>query len=396
MSATRRTILGGAALSAAALSFPAFSFAQAASDKRLFVVILRGAMDGMAAIPPIGDPDYARVRGALAQSDALRLDARFALHRNFPKLHTMYGAGEMLCVHAAATGYRDRSHFDAQNMLETGGAAPFLRNLGWLNVALADLPAQRAQGRRELGVALAAQAPLILRGDASVTTWSPSPLPQVEGDTIARLMALYSHTDPGLARALESAIAANQLATDSGAMAMGGGYGRAITPLTRMAATFLKQENGPVAAVLDMGNWDTHANQGVDQGTLARNFQLLDDGLDAFKTEMGPLWRNAVVVVATEFGRTAAPNGAMGTDHGTASACFVLGGAVNGGRVLADWPGLAQRALYQGRDLAPTTDVRSVLKGVLGDHLGVTAAALEASVFPDSRAARPMNGLLRA
>lgn len=390
MHATRRGVLGGAAL--AALSFPTRGFAQDAAEKRLLVVILRGGMDGLAAAPATGDPDYARLRGRLAIDGALPLDARFGLHPNLRKLHAMYGAGELLCIHAAATGYRDRSHFDAQNMLETGGAAPFARTEGWLNKALAALP---GAGRRELGVAMAAQTPLVLRGDAPVTNWSPSALPDVQPDTVTRLMDLYGRRDPALAAALQSAIAANDLAAGAGEMG-GRGGARQLASLARVAATFLKQPDGPVAAVLEMGNWDTHANQGLAQGVLARNFALLDDGLDTFKAEMGPLWRSTVVVVATEFGRTVAPNGAQGTDHGTASAAFLIGGAVAGGRVLADWPGLSEGALYQRRDLAPTTDLRAVLKGVLGDHLALTHAALTRDVFPGAESARPIQGLIRA
>lgn len=384
MRATRRAVLGGAG--AAALSFPAAGQARRAEQKRLLVVILRGGMDGLAAVPAVGDPDYARARGVLAVSAPLPLDGRFGLHPNLPKLHAMYGAGELLCLHAVATSYRDRSHFDAQNMLETGGAAPFLRAEGWLNKALGALP---AAGRRELGVALSAQAPLVLRGPAPVTTWSPSALPDVEPDTLSRLLALYRAADPNLARALEAARDANSLA--AGAAATGG----AVATLARAAAAFLKQPGGPVAAVLEMGGWDTHANQALAQGVLARNLRQLDDALDAFKTELGPVWRDAVVFVASEFGRTVAPNGAGGSDHGTAGAAFLLGGAVAGGRVHADWPGLSTGALYERRDLAPTTDLRGVLKGVLGDHLSLPTAALDRDVFPGAERVRAIEGLVR-
>jgi uncharacterized protein (DUF1501 family) len=171
---------------------------------------------------------------------------------------------------------------------------------------------------------------------------------------------------------------------------------RAITPLAQIAARFLKDENGPIAAVMDVGGWDTHANQGLEQGPLARGLTSLDDGLDAFKTEMGPAWANTVVVIATEFGRTAAPNGANGTDHGTGAAAFLAGGGVQGGRVLADWPGLSRASLYEDRDLRPTIDLRAVFKGVLADHLSVSSAALEREAFPDSGAARASQGLIRA
>lgn len=393
----RRTLLA-ASTGAAALSVPLCAFGQAqATNKRLLILILRGGMDGLSAAPPIGDPAYAGVRGRLAlprtgQGAALPLDDTFGLHPDLPKLHALYRAGELLPIHACATAYRERSHFDAQNVLETGAAAPFARAEGWLNKALAALP----PARPEMAMALAAQAPLILRGAAPVATWSPSALPDVHSDTLERLLALYDRRDPALANALESAMSANLVAMESGAHEMGGRGGRNLPAMAQIAARFLKDANGPIAAVLETSGWDTHANQGAVQGALARNLRQLDDGVEALKAEMGAEWDNIVVVVATEFGRTVAPNGAGGTDHGTGAAAFLAGGAVNGGRLLADWPGLSNRALHEGRDLRPTTDLRAIFKGVLADHLQVSAAALERDVFPDSRGVAPAVDLIRS
>jgi len=400
MSMVDRRHLLLAATGAAALSFPVFAFGQAqATDKRLLVVILRGGMDGLAALPPVGDPSYVAARGRLAaqrsgENAVLPLDDTFALHNHLSKMHVLYRAGELLPIHACATAYRDRSHFDGQNVLETGGAHPFTRGEGWLNKALGALP----QSRPEMGVALSAQAPLILRGAAPVSTWSPSGLPDVDDDTMARLFDLYQARDPALANALNAAMTANAVAMEAGAGEInrrGGGRGQ-IASQAQIAARFLKDDAGPIAAVMDMNGWDTHANQGPAQGALGRGLSALDDGLDAFKREMGAAWANTVVIIATEFGRTVAPNGANGTDHGTGAAAFLAGGAVRGGRVLADWPGLERSALYEGRDLRPTIDLRGVFKGVLSDHLRVSDAALERDAFPDSGSARSIRDLLRA
>jgi uncharacterized protein (DUF1501 family) len=388
----RRTLLGASA-GAAALSFPVFAFGQAqATDKRLLVIILRGGMDGLSAVPAVGDPVFSALRGRLTLPRTLALDDTFALHPNLPKMHALYRAGEVLPIHACATAYRERSHFDAQNVLETGAAVPMARGEGWLNRALGSLP----RARPEMGMALSAQAPLILRGPAPVATWSPSGLPDVNTDTMSRLLALYDARDPALANALESAMNANLVAMESGADDMNGRGGRNIVPMAQIAARFLKDENGPIAAVMETTGWDTHANQGAEQGVLARNLTQLDNGLDAFKTEMGAEWRNTVVIIATEFGRTAAPNGGGGTDHGTGAAAFLAGGAVQGGRVLADWPGLSNGALYEGRDLRPTTDLRAVFKGVLADHLRISTATLDRDAFPDSNGIRATQDLLRA
>lgn len=393
----RRHFLAGAG-AIAALSFPGFAFGQAhATDRRLLLVILRGGMDGLSAAPPIGDPAYAALRGRLAipaegDGAALRLDATFGLHKNLERMHALYLAGELLPVHACATAYRERSHFDAQNVLETGADAPFARGAGWLNAALAAMP----QSRPEMGMALSPQAPLVLRGPAHVATWSPSALPQVDDGTLARLMALYQARDPALAGALASAVAANGVAMEAGADDMSARGQRSLAPLAQIAARFLRDANGPIAAVMETTGWDTHANQGLEQGPLARNLTALDQGLDAFRTEMGPVWRNTLVVAITEFGRTAAPNGAGGTDHGTAAAAFLVGGAVRGGRVLSDWPGLARQSLYEGRDLRATLDLRAVLKGALHDHFSLAQAALDADVFPESASVRAARDLIRA
>jgi uncharacterized protein (DUF1501 family) len=334
------------------------------------------------------------VRGRLAtpRESALPLDGVFALHPRLAKMHALYRAGELAPIHACATSYRDRSHFDAQNVLETGAAAPFARSEGWLNTALGALP----NSRPEMGVALSAQAPLILRGPAAVSTWSPSVLPDLDSDTLARILDLYQDRDPALARALDAAIGANAMAAGAGADEMGGARARNLAPLAQIAARFLKDDGGPIAAVLETNGWDTHANQGLEQGALPRALTSLDDGLDAFRTEMGARWSDTVVIIATEFGRTVAPNGAGGTDHGTGAAAFIAGGAVRGGRVLSDWPGLSRAALHEGRDLRPTTDLRSILKGVMADHLHVPTAALQRDVFPDSAAVRPVQDLFRA
>lgn len=397
MAFTRRQTFGFAAAGAAALSFPRAGFA-AVSDKRLVFVILRGGMDGLAAAPPIGDPDYVRARNGLAlpAEQTLKLDALFALHPALKNTFAMAQAGEMRLVQAVATAYRDRSHFDAQNVLESGAGSPFARDSGWLNAALQSMPQARKDARKELGVALSDQTPLALRGAAPIATWAPSPLPHADEDTIARLMDLYRRTDPALAAALDAATAANGVAAASGVMGAARGGGRALAPLAKAAAGFLKQPGGPVAAVIDVTGWDTHANQGLAQGTLARTLGVLDEGLGALKAELGPAWANTVVIVATEFGRTVAMNGNGGADHGTAGAAFLLGGAIRRGGAVADWPGLSQAKLYQNRDLRPTTDLRAVLKGVLHDHLGVASSTLAESVFPDSAAVKPIEGLVAA
>ena len=389
----RRRLLG--ALGAGALApWATLSFAAAGAPtgNRFVFVILRGGLDGLACVPAVGDPEFAPARGPLAQfaSAPLPLDATFALHPNLAQLHAMYGRGELAVVHAAGLPYRDRSHFDAQQVLESGGVRPYEISSGWLGRTLG--------GNGARGLALNTAVPLVLRGPATVDTWAPSNLPDPSADLVARIERMYAN-DRTLATALERAKALHFDSTMAADMSggMGGGRNGGFVVLAQRAAEFLAQPDGPQVAVLEVSGWDTHANQGNPNGPLANNLRQLDTGLAALRDglQTGNTWARTVVVVATEFGREVAINGTLGTDHGTGSAAFVLGGAVQGGRVLADWPGLAKKNRYDGRDLRITTDLRSVLKGVLADHLKVTERRLGSEVFPGSESVKGI-ALLRA
>jgi len=517
------------------------AFARTGTSKSRFVfIIMRGALDGLAAVPPYGDADYAGLRRELAlkapgtPGGALPLNGFFGLHPSLGFLHGAYTARELVVFHALASPYRERSHFDGQDVLENGSLQPHVLQTGWLNRALASLQAGHG---KELGVALGQNFPLVMRGPASVTSWSPSKLASLDDDTLERITDLYAG-DPLLASRLADALAADAIANGATDTAMNSAVPNAIangtpdasmnsavphdiahaaphaasaatnaaslapatgattsnltpmgspaaqtsqlgtvadamaansvpsgapaagasqpstgdmasahthattmsteaspagepanamrdsrvatstnaqsntagdvrpnqlqrgkqmryTEVVRAAASFLRRDDGPQVAVFDTTGWDTHANEGSAEGQLAGRLAALDAGLRTLKAELGPAWADTAVLLATEFGRTAATNGTRGTDHGTATAAFLLGGAVQGGRVLADWPGLSSHALYQGRDLKPTADLRSVLKGVLSEHLLVASSALESSVFPNSSEARSIKDLFR-
>lgn len=399
---SRRHMLARTAGLASALALPAalaprLSLAAGGEgEARLVLVLLRGALDGLAAAPPVGDPHYARVRGELALGPAagLQLDDLFSLHPALAFMGEQWRQRHLTLLHAVATPYRERSHFDAQDVLESGHARPHAAQTGWLNRALAGLP--RPAGRPlppQPGVALGATVPLVMRGPADVASWSPSRLPQLNDDTLQRLADLYAQ-DELLARRLADATAAQELASGAGGM---GGMGRAATAQLRQtastAAAFLTREDGPRIAVLDSSGWDTHANQGGEQGALAARLTALDAGLRALHDGLGTAWRQTAVLVVTEFGRTVAINGTRGTDHGTGSAAFLLGGAVRG-RVIADWPGLSSAALHQGRDLAPTLDLRAVQAALLREHLGIDADFIAREVFPDAGRLARLEGLV--
>jgi uncharacterized protein (DUF1501 family) len=366
------------------------------TDSRFVLVILRGALDGLAAVAPYADPRYQALRGPLAlgspgtEGGVLKLDETFGLHPSLTNLHALYGAHELTVLHAVATPYRERSHFDAQKVLEAGKLAPAATEGGWLNRALGVM---RSAGDARGAVALNDTVPLVLRGEVAVNTWAPSRLPGADEDLLARVRRLYEAVDPELAAKLNEALDARAIAGDAAAGAMGGGPAQQVTPLVSAAARFLKSPDGPRIAVLDVGGWDTHANQGGAQGNLALRLRGLDAGMQTLKTELGPVWADTTVLVVTEFGRTVAVNGTRGTDHGTAGVALLAGGSVNGGRVVADWPGLGARDLYEGRDLKPTTDLRGVFKGLLAERFGLAESALERAVFPDSANVTPIEHL---
>jgi uncharacterized protein (DUF1501 family) len=393
----RRQWLMGAGAASALAGLPVIAFASADTEQRLVVVMLRGAMDGLSAAPPFGDPDYQAARTGLAIAQpgaaggALALDGVFGLNPALSNLHRRYGAGELVLFHAIASPYRDRSHFDGQNLLENGSTAPYGLADGWLNRALIGLPGPSMAGRKELGIALAPAMPLMLRGTAPVTSWSPSVLPGPSADFVARVERLYGATDPKLMNALAGAAQANEAASGMGKP----GAGDAFVTLMTAAAKFLSDPDGPCVAMVESTGWDTHANQTGPYNVLSRNLAELDRGLEALAVGLGPNWSRTAVLVMTEFGRTVAMNGTAGSDHGTASAAFLLGGAVAGGRVLADWPGLKAANLYAGRDLKPTADLRQLMKAALRDHMGVGEGHIDRAVFPDSGGAAAFEGLFR-
>jgi uncharacterized protein (DUF1501 family) len=404
MRTTRRRFLLGTAALAAGAALPEVLFAHTGGSARLVVVILRGALDGLAAVPPYADPAYAGLHRELAISapgvadGALALDGTFGLHPSLTFFHERYLAGEVVVFNAVASPYRDRSHFDGQNVLENGLAKPIGSADGWLNRALAALsrsagqPGERASGER--AVAISQNVPLILRGDAPVISKSPQASPDVDEELLSRLADLYSKDDWFSAR-LSEAVQTGKLTEAGGSPAGTPGTDR-VSGAARMAATLMRSVGGPEVAVIEAGGWDTHANQGGAKGALAQRLTGLDKALRTLADELGPLWPQTAVLVVTEFGRTAAMNGTRGTDHGTGGCAFLAGGAVRGGRVIADWPGLSRAALLDNRDLRPTLDLRSLFKAVLDEHMRVDAKTLATRIFPDSSGARPLQGLMRA
>jgi len=379
---SRRQFLCVAGTGAGALLVaPHVAFARVESERRFVFVIQRGAADGLDTVIPYADPGYARLRGALAidATQGARLDGTFALHPALAETARMYAAGQALLLHAVASPYRDRSHFDGQNVLETGGSAPYQVKDGWLNRLAGMLPR-----RDDDAIAFAPTVPAALRGPAPVSSYAPSALPAAPDDLLLRVSQLYAR-DAELHPLWQAAMQARGLAGDAGAR-------QDPASLGRLAASFLARPDGPRIAMIETGGWDTHSAQAQ---RLAARLKALDTMVAALRDGLGADWERTTVLVATEFGRTAAANGTGGTDHGTGAAAMLLGGAVRGGRVLADWPGLAQGALYQGRDLRPTASLDAVIAAAAAESFGLDGERVARTLFAQGQGRGLPEGLLR-
>lgn len=384
----RHLLLAGCAATLVSVAPGAFADTGTSQGRKLVVIILRGAMDGLAALPKTDDPDIRSHRASLIDARATSLSDGFALHAALPTLAAMYVAKEAAFVPALAGPYRERSHFAAQDLLECGAITKVGAD-GWLNRAL-----QKAPGAYS-AVSIGPSQPLILRGASTKTTsWSPAVLPEASDDTLARLLDLYED-DPVLKPALISALGAESIAGAMEMKATGEGPGRPAQYAAQLEAAgkFLSQPDGPEVAVVSLDGWDTHTGQNA---ALQQRFTALDNGIKALKTALGPAWKTTAVIAVSEFGRTVRVNGGGGTDHGTGGLAILAGGAIKGGRMYGDWPSLRSSALFENRDLMPTVDARQVFKGLLRDHLGWAQKDLDTTVFHDSADVKALSGLVQA
>ncbi len=400
----RRSLLGlGASLGLSVSFLGTQAFAASEGDlarKKLVVVICRGGMDGLSVSPPVGDANYAALRGSIAmQRDQVRmLDETFGLHPELKAVHALAQKGQARIAPAIASPDRARSHFEAQDVLETGSAKVYGAETGWLNRTLEAL----APVRKVEGLSVGTTAPLILRGKVQAASWSPGKLVDETARLPGLLQDLYKSDPllgPAFARGLETeAMAETAMAgmAASGSMAApdlvrNRGGAETARKLGSTLGGFMTQAGGPQIAAVSLDGFDTHANQ---PGQIATRLSYMDAVLDGLHQGLGAEWKNTVVIAVTEFGRTARVNGTGGTDHGTASTGLILGGALKPGGIVGDWPGLADKALFENRDTAPTLDMPGLFKGVLADHMGVDRALLDRKIFPDSPGVKPVAGLV--
>lgn len=334
-------------------------------------------MDGLGTMPAIGDTAFTSLSGRDQDYSAYyKLDGTFALHPALKHIHGLYREGAASFVPAMAGPYRTRSHFDAQDLLEFGMDKKSNLRSGWL----ARL-ANQTKGHGETAVALSQSLPISLQGTDKALAWAPARLNGAGDDTLTRLANLYEYY-PQMAQALQTAINSENIASgmDGNSMRMRAGASKkSFVQLASAAGRFLTTDGGPTLAVMELGGWDTHNQQ---NRRLSQQLSILDAGIEALHTALGDEWENTCVVIASEFGRTSNYNGTGGTDHGTGGTGILLGGAVKGGTIVGDWPGLRNSDLFEGRDLMPANNTYALLGGVLRDHLGFSAKQIHSQLLP--------------
>jgi uncharacterized protein (DUF1501 family) len=375
---TRRNfIVGGGGGTFLALSgLPSVTWAASAgTNERLLVVLLRGGMDGLAAVPMLADPTLSKIRPSLNIRSALPLDGQFGLHPALKTLHALWSAQQLAVVHSTGI-YTGRSHFEGQDVMQTGIVKPYASPTGWVGRGM------RAAGLSS-GVAISIPMPLILRGAPESSTEYPNWMAPSPVDFVQKLNKLWVNDD-ALSEFGQELLTLSQSANRRIGPMTRAEFTNELTPasLARIAAQQMSSDDGPRVGLIDIDRgFDTHSAQGADDGGNAQMLEKLDRLIASFRDQMGDLWRNVLVVTVTEFGRTAAENGSAGTDHGVGSCCFLAGGLVNRSRVYADWRGLGKKDLFEGRDLPPTIDVRAVYARAMERVFGLTTSQVQDGVL---------------
>ncbi len=372
MQSRRAFLTRGLALGCSAAASPfvtPVTFASAPGDNRLVVIVLRGAMDGLDVVRPLGDAHLATHRPSMDRDASLPLTDYFGLHPALAPLMPLWQTGELSVAHAVSTPYRDkRSHFDGQDILEAGVSGSDIGEDGWLNRALSLMPGTTSN----TAFAVGHDNLRLLMGPAPTSTWSPDSDLDLSPQAQLLLQKVYAQ-DPLFH---EAAMKAMELAdlTDN---PMATRRAQRAEALARFTADRLREDTR--LAAFSITGWDTHANQAR---TLPNALGELSTAILTLKQDLGPIWQNTAVLCLTEFGRTVRENGSNGTDHGTGGAAIFAGGALKGGRIMGDWPGLAPGDLYKDRDLMPTRDVRQFAAWAMAGLFPLGQSALESTVFP--------------
>ena len=356
--------------------FPNLGFTKTNKDGRLIVINLEGGMDGLCAVPPLGDRTLRSARRDLLINDNLSLNPFFGLHPSLKSFGEMLANDEATIIHATAFPYTKRSHFEGQNIVETGVITPFSSKTGWLGRAME----LAGVGGRSLSL----DTPLLVRGDMAVEAYYPS---NMRGSAVPNMEILEVLKSIYEGDALETTeVLQQQLAASRNAPGV-----RDPEGLASFAGKKMQEAHGPKVAVIRVNQFDTHANQGTEEGLQAEQLEVVDNVFAALKSGLGKMWNSTVVMTVTEFGRTLGQNGSAGTDHGYGSACMIAGGLLENAGIVSDWPGLKSNNLYEGRDLLATIDMRSVCAACLEATFGLEHDEITEDVFSDKAIKRIYN-----
>ena len=356
--------------------FPNLGFTKTNKDGRLIVINLEGGMDGLCAVPPLGDTALRSARRDLLINDNLSLNPFFGLHPSLKSFGEMLANDEATVIHATAFPYTKRSHFEGQNIVETGVVTPFSSKTGWLGRAME----LAGVGGRSLSL----DTPLLVRGDMAVEAYYPS---NMRGSAVPNMEILEVLKSIYEGDALETTeVLQQQLAASRNAPRV-----RDPEGLASFAGKKMQEAHGPKVAVIRVNQFDTHANQGTEEGLQAEQLEVVDNVFAALKSGLGKMWNSTVVMTVTEFGRTLGQNGSAGTDHGYGSACMIAGGLLENAGIVSDWPGLKSNNLYEGRDLLATIDMRSVCAACLEATFGLEHDQITEDVFSDKAIKRIYN-----
>jgi uncharacterized protein (DUF1501 family) len=351
--------------------------AQPAQAKRLLVIMLRGGMDGLAAIPPFADPDIGSLRSELLPSNLLPGNQFFGIHPALPTFAECMDTGQATAIHATGFRYTGRSHFEGQDIMQSGVLKPYASASGWLGRAM-----RAAQSKG--GVAISIPMPLILRGDAVSETQYPSWMqapPKATYELVSQLWANVPELKPYASRLIES---------DNVRLAADGTpepnqQRRTAYSLAKEAAQKMQLPGGPVVGVLDFNGFDTHAGQGAAEGVIATKLKQIDDAIRGYREGIGASWAQSLVITVTEFGRTVSVNGTVGTDHGWGSCILAAGGLVKAKGIVSQWPGLKNSQLFEGRDLKVTVDALAIYADALQSVFGLPPEVIQKEVFSYAR-----------
>lgn len=376
MKITRRDFLKGTATTLFLAGFNLPVFASSNKKKNLVVIMLRGGMDGLTAVPIIGDKDFEKRRKDIVIENTIKLNSDFALHPRLSGFHEAWTENTGTIVHATSIPYTQRSHFEGQNLMEFGGRIAYQEKTGWVGRAM------KIANLKGDGLALSLPMPLLLRGVPKNNNYYPADGQLPDDETLELLRSVYhERSEEELIdmmnfikkRKTEDMMSVNNYSSNSNK--------RNNNNLARQAAKALMQNNGPRVAVFEVNGFDTHAAQGGVDGTHTKCLVEMDEIIKTLKVYLEDTYKETLILTVTEFGRTIAQNGGNGTEHGYGTAIFMAGGLLKKSQVYTDWPGLKSKELYQGRDLNATTDARSVYASAMSTVFDLDFKRIQKEVF---------------